>query len=469
MLTGESQNIEYKQSWRDEYLKWICGFANASGGKIYIGIDDNGCVLGLPEAKKLMEDIPNKIVNFLGIVADVNLLNDNGHDYVEIIVYPSSVPISYHGVYHYRSGSTKQELKGGALQRFLLKRLGRTWDDLPCEWATFDDIDKEAVDYFFKKAATAKRMASNIADDDLHVVFQNLDLVTEDGKLKNAALLLFAKRPSRFFPLVQFKIGRFGRSDDDLLFQDVVEGNILQMGDKVMDILKSKYLILPIHYEGLQRIERLEMPEDALREAIFNSIIHNDFTGAPIQLSVYDDRLILWNEGRLPEDFTIETLLGKHPSKPHNKNIADIFFKAGFIEAWGRGVSKIITGFTQEGLQAPKFEATMGGIMVTIIRKGAAPVTPPVTPEPTPRLTPELTPRLIQIMGSEELIEKLLNTFKERKECKFVGIKNALGFKDEMHVRNAYLKPLLNAGILALKYPDVPNHPKQMYLLVIPK
>ena len=188
---------------------------------------------------------------------------------------------------------------------------------MPCEWATFDDIDKEAVDYFFKKAATAKRMAGNIADDDLHVVFQNLDLVTEDGKLKNAALLLFAKRPSRFFPLVQFKIGRFGRSDDDLLFQDVVEGNILQMGDKVMDILKSKYLILPIHYEGLQRIERLEMPEDALREAIFNSIIHNDFTGAPIQLSVYDDRLILWNEGRLPEDFTIETLLGKHPSQNH--------------------------------------------------------------------------------------------------------------------------------------------------------
>lgn len=61
MLTAESQNIEYKQSWRDEYLKWICGFANASGGKIYIGIDDNGCVVGLPEAKKLMEDIPIKL------------------------------------------------------------------------------------------------------------------------------------------------------------------------------------------------------------------------------------------------------------------------------------------------------------------------------------------------------------------------------------------------------------------------
>ena len=63
---NEDQNIEYKQSWRDEYLKWICGFANATGGKIYIGIDDNGQVVGVEDAKKLMEDIPNKIVNFLG-------------------------------------------------------------------------------------------------------------------------------------------------------------------------------------------------------------------------------------------------------------------------------------------------------------------------------------------------------------------------------------------------------------------
>ena len=194
-------------------------------------------------------------------------------------------------------------------------------------------------------------------------------MITGEDKLKNAALLLFGIRPSRFFPSVSFKIGRFIDGDDDLRFQDVVEGNILQMADKVMDILKSKYLISPIHYEGLQRIEKLEVPEEALREAIFNAIIHKDYTGAPIQLSVYNDKLILWNEGRLPEDFTVETLLGKHPSRPYNKNVADIFFKAGFIEAWGRGIAKIINGFINAGLPAPVFEATMGGILVTIKRR----------------------------------------------------------------------------------------------------
>ncbi len=366
---SENQNIEFKQTWRDEYLKWICGFANAYGGKVFIGLDDNGNALGLSNTQKLMEDIPNKIVNYLGVLADVNLLENRGEQYIEIIVTPSSVPISFKGIYYYRSGSTKQELKGTALHQFLLKRTGHTWDDLPCESATLQDIDTDVVKYFFKKVAVSKRIADNAGDDDLKTTLENLDLLSNIGHLKNAALLLFGKKPSRFFPSVSFKIGRFIDGDDDLRFQDVVEGNILQMADKVLDILKSKYLISPIHYEGLQRIERLEVPEDSLREAIFNSIIHKDYTGAPIQLSVYNDKIILWNEGRLPEGFTIETLLEKHPSRPSNKNIADIFFKAGFIEAWGRGIAKIVNGFVHSGLPAPVFTLAMGGIMVTIKRE----------------------------------------------------------------------------------------------------
>ena len=260
---SESQNIEYKETWKDEYLKWICGFANAFGGTIYIGVNDNGEVQGLSNSRKLMEDIPNKIVNYLGIVCDVNLLKTSEKVCIEIIVTPSSVPISYKGVYHYRSGSTKQELKGNALHQFLLKRIGHTWDNLPCEGAKFDDIDNDAVSYFLMKASTTKRIAENTGTDDVRMVIENLDLLTAEGKLKNAAVLLFGKRPSRFFPSVSFKIGRFIDGDHDLRFQDIVEGNILQMADRVLDILKSKYLISPIQYKGLQRTENLEVPEEA--------------------------------------------------------------------------------------------------------------------------------------------------------------------------------------------------------------
>lgn len=117
-MLNESQNTEYKESWRDEYLKWICGFANAQGGRIYIGVDDSHEVIGVADAKKQMEDIPNKVRDVLGINVDVNLLMEGAKEYIEIVVPPYSNPINYKGQYHYRSGSTKQELKGAALNKF---------------------------------------------------------------------------------------------------------------------------------------------------------------------------------------------------------------------------------------------------------------------------------------------------------------------------------------------------------------
>lgn len=102
----ETQNIEWKSKWRDDYLEWICGFANAQGGRIYIGRDDNGHIIGLDNTRKLLEDIPNKVRNAMSIVVDVNRLEEDGKEYIEIVVPPYPVAISCKGVYYYRSGST---------------------------------------------------------------------------------------------------------------------------------------------------------------------------------------------------------------------------------------------------------------------------------------------------------------------------------------------------------------------------
>ena len=91
----ESQNIEWKESWRDDYLKWICGFANAQGGKIYIGTKDDGTIVGVKNSKRLLEDIPNKIQTTLGIVADINLMSNADKEYIEISINPSSFPVNY--------------------------------------------------------------------------------------------------------------------------------------------------------------------------------------------------------------------------------------------------------------------------------------------------------------------------------------------------------------------------------------
>lgn len=112
-MNKENQNIEYKESWHDDYLKWICGFANAQGGKLYIGINDEGHVIGLKNSKKLIEDIPNKVRDILGILVEVNCLNNKELQYIEIVVEAYPYPISYRGHYYQRSGATNQELKGG--------------------------------------------------------------------------------------------------------------------------------------------------------------------------------------------------------------------------------------------------------------------------------------------------------------------------------------------------------------------
>lgn len=368
IISGESQNIEYKESWRDEYLKWICGFANAGGGTIYVGVNDNKEIIGVDNSKRLMEDIPNKIVTHLGIVADVNLLHEGKMDYIEIIVEPSNIPIAYKGIYHYRSGSTKQELRGTALQQFILKKMGRSWDDIGNDRATIDDIDRKAIDYFLRKGIEAQRIPEDQREASTKDILDSLGLIDNDGLLKNAAILLFGKNPLRFFPSIAFKIGRFGKNEADLMFQDVIDGNVIQMADRVMQILQGKYLVSPVRFEGMQRYETLEIPKEALREILYNAIAHKDYTGPDIQMHVYDDHLEIWNEGELPLGYTEETLMGRHSSKPRNRNIANAMFKAGFIDTWGRGYMKIREGFEAAGIPMPKVQNFCGGVQVTVQR-----------------------------------------------------------------------------------------------------
>ena len=187
---AESQNVEYKASWRDEYLKWVCGFANAQGGCIYIGINDNGEAVGLTDCKRLLEDIPNKIKDTMGIIADVNCLDKNGEQYIQIIVNPSSYPISYRGEYHYRSGSTKQQLRGSALTEYLVRKTGYRWDAVPIDNISVADLDIESFEIFRREAVRTERMARKDLECTNEELLNKLGLIV-DGKLKRAFFLVF--------------------------------------------------------------------------------------------------------------------------------------------------------------------------------------------------------------------------------------------------------------------------------------
>jgi ATP-dependent DNA helicase RecG len=359
----EHQNIEWKESWRDEYLKWICGFANAQGGKIYIGKNDKGEVIGIDNAKRLMDDLPNKIVTNLGIICDINLLSENNKEFIEIVVEPYPNPVNYKGQYHYRSGSTKQELKGSALDKFMLERKGKRWDGVPVPNVNINDLKKETFEFFRKRAVKAQRIEDDALTDTDEQLSDNLQLI-ENGYFKRAAILLFHPNPDKFVTGAYIKIGFF-ETDDELKFQDEIHGNIFEQVEKAMDLLFTKYIKSSISYEGLTRVEKYEYPKNAVREALLNAVSHKDYSGSvPIQISVYNDKLIFWNEGQLPENWTVEKLLTKHPSKPYNPDIANALFRSGYIESWGRGTLKMINECLQFGIPQPNYYYDMSGFWV---------------------------------------------------------------------------------------------------------
>ena len=336
----EAQNIEWKQSWRDDYLRWICGFANADGGTLVIGKNDSGQVVGVDNATKLLVDIPNKTRDILGIVVAVNLHTQEGRDWLEIVVDAHPSPISYKGEYHLRSGSTKQELRGTALDRFLLRKLGRHWDGVPVPHVAMTDLAPGAMLAFRRLAAKSGRLSAEALAERDAVLLDKLHL-TEGPYLKRAAALLFHADPEKFTTGACVKIGFF-RTDSDLLYQDVIEGDLLTQVEKTLELLQTKYLRAGISYHGAQRMERLPVPEAALREAVINAIAHKDYGAAiPTQISVYDDKLIIWNPGQLPPDWSLSRLMTKHPSQPANPDIARTLFLAGLIESWGRGIDLI--------------------------------------------------------------------------------------------------------------------------------
>lgn len=360
----ENQNTEYKESWRDEYIKWICGFANAAGGSMYIGIDDKGHIRGIADAKKLSEDLPNKVRDILGVLVDANIKNDEGKQYLEIITDGYPYPVNYKGIYYYRSGATNQELKGAALDKFLLKKQGLRWDGTPEPYTQPKDLSNSAFELFKARASETERFEENIQDDLPADILEKLQLIAPDGNLKKAAILLFHPKPEKLFTGATTKIGFF-RTDDDLAFQDEVKGSLIEQADKVIELLLTKYLKAQITYEGLQRKESFPVPPAALREAVLNAIVHKDYSsGIPIQISVYDDQLIIWNEGELPEDWTVAKLKVKHPSRPYNPDIAHAFFRSGLIESWGRGTIKILNEAKAAKMPAPIFRYDDSGFYV---------------------------------------------------------------------------------------------------------
>ena len=362
MSTGirESQNIEFKPAWRDEYLKTICAFANTGGGTLLIGMGDKGKALGAENAERLLEDIPNKIKNKLGVTPSVAIESRDGKNIMKVDIKSANMPVSYNGKYYRRSGSTTSELNGSELTHFLLDKLGTTWDSLPTEinLAGADGvIDKDAVELF--KSLTKKRIPALSETDSTEKIFRNLELVTEDNKLTKAALLLFGKNPQRYVNAAKTRVGRFRGSE--ILDTVIADGSLFRQVEVATEAVK-KHLSVRFETRGIAREDIWDYPLDAVREAVINAVIHKDYLStAEIQIKIYDDKARFWNPGNLPEELSPEALKEEHSSYPRNRLIANAFYLAGLIEQWGSGTKRIVDLCKEQELPEPEYKEEQGG------------------------------------------------------------------------------------------------------------
>lgn len=449
----EHQTIEWKESWHDEYLEWICGYANAYGGKLYIGKNDKGNVVGIQKSKRLLEMIPSKITDTMGIVADINLLFEGSLEYIEIVVekYPSL--ISYHGKYFYRSGSTMRTITGKELDKKLLKAQGKTWDGVALPRVTVQDLKPDAIQLFKDKAVARGRLTEedvSVPDD---ILMENLYLKDEDDFLVRAAMLAFYKNPEKWVTGSYIKIGYFGGSDSDLQYQDEVHGPLIEQVDRTVELVYTKYMKALIMYDGVQRVEQYMIHKDAFREILLNAIVHKDYSSCnPIQISVYEDKVYIWNDGEMPANLnSTEKLFEKHSSKPFNPKLAHVFFLSGLIEAWGRGFVKIKEACARYNAPLPEYDINEEGIMVLC----------KACDRYLRILQKDINPIQNGKDGVQDMYRMILDFCKEPKTAR--EIVDEFGFSNRNYFRRHYLEEMLLTGKLKMTMPDKPSSKKQRY------
>lgn len=357
---GENETLDFKEDLSTSFYKAISAFANTRGGTILLGVGNKGNIVGFDTKRETLRDLTNSIMNRTGIQPSVEVVDVDRKKVLTVKVPSSKVPISFEGRFYKRVGSNTVELKPESLSKFFLEKSGLTWDSLPCD-AGFKNIDQVTVKLF--KSYAKERISTISEADSIEKVFTNMELVTEEGKITRAGLLLFGKEPDRFFISAKTRVGRF-KGLTTILDTVIAEGNLFSQLEKTVEAIQ-KHLNVRFDIKGIERRDVWDYPIEAIREAVTNAIIHKDYSStAEIQIKVFDDKIWIWNPGELPEELRIEDLKREHSSYPRNPLIANVFYLAGFIERWGSGTKRIVDLCKEQGLPEPDYKEEQGGFSV---------------------------------------------------------------------------------------------------------
>ncbi len=368
-MKSESQSTEFKPSLSQlhDIVESVSAFSNTSGGKIVIGMDDDGNVLGVDVGKRTLENLANQIKQNTDppVLPSIHIEDEKGKNIIVVEVPESSVkPVLAYGRAFKRVGRSNHKMGYEEIRRMTMQSSKIYWDGRICEGAALDDIDREKIRWFVGVAKNQRGL--NIAENaSAEEALAKLKLL-KDGKLTNAAALLFSKEPE--FLQSEVKCIRFSGNEPLKPYIDfqTLSGNAFDLIDRAEDFvlrnIKKAIWLVP---GQVQREEKYEYPPDAIREAIANAVVHRDYESpSKVQVRVFDNRIEVWSPGLLPEGITIEDLKKEHRSIPRNPLLFKQLFWVKYVEDVGGGTVDMINWCRQEGLPEPEFTFISGAFVV---------------------------------------------------------------------------------------------------------
>jgi ATP-dependent DNA helicase RecG len=373
----ESDTLELKEEWTDRVYDSVAAFANTEGGRVLLGVRDDGSIKGFDVSDKNQRDISGRIADRLRFNVPLYVLEQDGKTILELLVPSSSVLITCSGRYLTRVGTTNRDMTPAEIQNRSLRNSGQSWDTLVAPGTSPESVSDEAVEEFRYLSYRKLPYARNSSKLEL---LGNLGLLRENMQLSRAAVLAFGVSPKSVSTGAELRVARF--ENGQLAEGADFSGSLFLQLRGILEWLRP-YLFtrfeIPNQLEGqdvldaLQRREVWQVPYDALREAVLNALIHRDYTlTSDIQVRLEKTYLEIWSPGGLPAGMTLEMLeASPHPSIRRNPVLADIFLHTSLIERWGTGIGRIKNAFRERGLPAPTFEEYAQGMRVVLPRDTA--------------------------------------------------------------------------------------------------
>ncbi|WP_163407911.1 ATP-binding protein [Flavobacterium ajazii] len=368
--SGEGFNAEFKERLPTNLksiTEEVCAFANASGGVVLIGVDDKNIIKGVTIDNSKRSAIQNSIGEISPpLQCEFYIVDVEGNNVAVIEVpYGQNKPYVLSGAIYVRQGPNSQKLTTVEEMRNFFQQAEKIYfDEASCKEIDIKkDIPKENIDTFRFEAG----LVNNTSDEQ---VFSNLKLISNEGYLKNGAVLFFAKEPERFFEKAVIRCVAFDGLDKRYIIDDkIMAGTLFQQYQQSMIWLKSK---LNVRYDienegGKARKELWEIPETVFKEAVINSLAHRDYydKGGRITIELFNDRVEITNPGGLVSSIA-KNEFGKKSSS-RNPLIFGLFERMRLVEQIGSGISRMRDLMKDEGLTPPEFN-TDGMFTVTFRR-----------------------------------------------------------------------------------------------------